>query len=195
MKKIAITHAHERLTKAKTAVEAMEDSADFWSFGRAWSDFLIAASGIYSKLEQGAKVNGSSVGWFGRKRHDRKTDELLRYIHHARNADEHGLAPTTRVDPGGFAIGGGGSYRFDGTIGSGGGNLAVIHLGGPPPRLEITSPSIRLVTVLDERHGDQYPPPSRHLGVTLPDNSPLAVAKHGLTYLSNLIAEAGKLPE
>ena len=195
MKKIAVTHAQERLIKVKNAVAAMENSPDFQSFSRAWSDFLIAVSGIYSKLEQGAKINGSSLGWFGRKRHDRRTDELLRYLHHARNADEHGLAPTTHVNPGSFAIGGGGSYRFDGTIGSSGGNLAVTHLGGPPPRLEITPPSIRLVTVLDEKHGNQYPPPSKHLNALLPDNSPLAVARLGSAYLSDLIAEAGKLPE
>jgi len=194
MRKVAIAHAYERLTKAKAAVAAMEASTEFRSFGAAWSDFLIAASGIYSKLQQGAKSNGSSGGWFGKKMNARKTDELLRYIHHARNSDEHGLAPTTHLEPGSFAVGGGGSYRFDGIIGPGG-SLAVTHLGGPPPRLEITPASVRLVTVFDEKHGNQYQPPAIHLGATLSDTSPLSVAKLGLAYLSALIAEADKLPE
>jgi hypothetical protein len=51
----------------------------------------MAAGGIYAKLEQGSRTNGRSRAWYGRIKNVRKNDELLSYLHHARNSEEHGL--------------------------------------------------------------------------------------------------------
>src|SRR4051812_49429482 len=94
MKEVALTQAMERLTRARNALQRMKEAKSYNSTISAWSDFLLASSGIYSKLEQGVKGCRVSEGWFGCKKHDRRKDELLRYLYHARNADEHGLSGT-----------------------------------------------------------------------------------------------------
>jgi hypothetical protein len=87
----AVQHGQTRLRKAEKAIEALKSATDFESAEEGWSDFLQAPPGIYSKLAQGANVKGSSFGWYGRKKKERKDDPLLRYLHFARNADEHGI--------------------------------------------------------------------------------------------------------
>jgi hypothetical protein len=194
MKKIAVEQARSRFEKAQSAILAMEQSKDFSAAETAWSDFLLATSAVYSKLEQGAKGSGSSEGWFGRKKHDRRTDPLLSYIHHARNADEHGIEPVTERKEGSLKIGGGGAYRFDGTVGEQT-DLTVTHLAGPPPIVKIELPHVKLVTVKDSRYGDNFDPPTKHLGEEVRDQSPLNVAKLALSYLESLLAEAAELTE
>ena len=51
---------------------------DFAHAEEAWTDFLLAASTIYTKLEQGAKTSGQSAAWFGRKKKQRRDDPVLR---------------------------------------------------------------------------------------------------------------------
>lgn len=54
----------------------------------AWDDMLVYGNRVFSKLEQGAKT-GDSKGWFDGIKNARRTDEVMRYLQHARNADEH----------------------------------------------------------------------------------------------------------
>lgn len=189
----AIEHAEHRLKKARQALDVMEFSTTFAESEEAWSAFLSAASTVYSKLEQGSKTSGTSQGWFGRKKHERKNDELLCYIHHARNSDEHGIAEITAREGGGWALQGGGKYLLNGTIGNNG-VLEVTHMGGPPPKVVIIEPSVRLVPVKNERWGDVFSPPTMHLGEKLPNIAPLTIAKLAIDYLENLVAEAAGLP-
>ena len=91
MQRKAVTKARDRLRAAESAFEQMRatkiGSPDF---EHAWYAFLVAQNSFYGALEQGAK-SGRSKGWFDSKKHERKTDPLLNYLHHARNADEHSL--------------------------------------------------------------------------------------------------------
>jgi hypothetical protein len=65
---------------------------DFSEYEKAWRDFLHRIERVWVKTQ--ATVHGMS-GWqkleseIGRIR---KTDELLRYLQHARNADEHSIS-------------------------------------------------------------------------------------------------------
>lgn len=193
MKQAAIAHANARLAKARRALSEMNEAKSLDDAALAWSDFLIAASGVYSKLEQGAKGGGKSEGWFGRKKHERKADPLLQYVHQARNADEHGIEPITKAEPAGFSIGGRGSYRLDGSYGSEAG-LRITHIDGPPP-IVLIGRKLRLTTVRDSRHGDTFDPPTAHLGVAIADPSPIGVAILALSYLEGLLTEAAQLAE
>jgi hypothetical protein len=74
----AVDQAKARLRKAKKALDALKKANDFEPAEDAWSDFLLAAAAIYSKLEQGAKSKGASAGWFGRKKKERKDDPFKR---------------------------------------------------------------------------------------------------------------------
>lgn len=92
MQRDAIDQARLRLDKAWSALAALECGNTLTAVEKAWSDYLIAVAGIYSKLEQGCKGFGKSEAWFGRKKNERKVESLLEYLHQARNADEHGIA-------------------------------------------------------------------------------------------------------
>jgi hypothetical protein len=87
----AVEQAKARLQRADKALYALKIAANYDEAEEAWSDFLLAAATIYSKLEQGSKSKGTSAGWFGRKKKERRDDPLLRFLHHARNSDEHGI--------------------------------------------------------------------------------------------------------
>ena len=78
-----------------------------------WSSFLVRANRVFTKLKQGAK-SGPASRWWQDVEHIRKDDELLRYILHARNADEHGIkriAPSIPATPIGISFGPFGARR------------------------------------------------------------------------------------
>jgi hypothetical protein len=87
----ALAAARTRLARAKNAVAGLDKATTVEEMHSGWWAFLLAADGIYSKLEQGAKGTSKSEPWFGKVKHLRKTDPLLLYIHQARNSDEHGI--------------------------------------------------------------------------------------------------------
>src|ERR1700732_2996063 len=155
MKPEAIHHARERLKKAENAVASLRSAKNLDAAEAAWVEFLIAANSIYSKLENGAKGGGRSEAWFGRMKHDRKNDELLNYIHHARNVDEHGIERITEKDPGYFAITG--DMRLDGTIGPGQ-TLRVTQIpGGRPVGFESKPTRLKLIPVTDHWLKNTFP--------------------------------------
>jgi hypothetical protein len=200
MDKSAIDAARVNLAKATVAVDKMRATKSHPEFELAWSDFLMAAGRVYSKLEQGSKTkqgsktNGRSTAWFGRQKHTRKTDPLLSYLHHARNIDEHGLEPVTKLQPGGIGIGTIGqthvhhlSIQSDQT-----GRVTIQgQTSGDPLVITATPNSPRLVTVIDS--GDKYEPPTEHMGAPIKDQSPVTVADLGLAFLRSMTEEAAKL--
>lgn len=191
MQKDAVIQAESRLKRARDAVALLEKNSSYDAVDASWTDFLQAASGVYSKLEQDAKANGKNNAWYGRKKCVRKQDELLRYIHHARNAEEHGIKYITYRKPNTASIGNG-EYLFTPSTRDGHGIWTVKPLNGAPPAI-ITAPCVKLITVHDPRFGDSFDPPTQHLGSPVEDQSPLNVARLGLEYLESLVAEAAEL--
>lgn len=192
MKATAIAAAKVRLERARPAVERLERMGfNFTDLESAWWSFLLAASGVYGKLEQGSKGHGPSEGWFGRVKHQRKADELLSYIHHARNSEEHSIEGSAQQEKMSLVA----HSKETKLVRDGQGNVTkVIHPVGVPISLQAIAPYLRLVRVTDSRFGDAFDPPTSHLGQSLPDSAPATVARAGLTYLERLIAEAEALP-
>ena len=93
----ALKQVEQRLKKAEHAFARLCETSDLEETRDAWSDFLTAAATIYNKLKEGAQTSGSSIGWYGRIKKDRKSDPLLSYVHHARNCDEHGIEEVTQT--------------------------------------------------------------------------------------------------
>jgi hypothetical protein len=203
MNPVALEHAKERLERAKQAGEMLSNATSFADTRRAWSDFLLAASAIYSKLEQGAKSNPKSLFWFGTKKKERRDDELLSYIHHARNTDEHGLAQLTKESQWG-------EVTFPNPIG--GAPVSLVYTGDdpddPPDNFKMTNVTtgevyeplnhkkteyLAVVAVTDERYGDTFKPPKLHLGEPIEVDEPLGIAILATEYLKSLIADAEKL--
>ncbi len=189
MDKAAVEASSASLTKAIASAEAMRTAKTMVDFGTAWSDFLLAAGRIFAKLEQGAKISGRSKAWFGRQKHQRQTDPLLAYIHHARNADEHGIERITEVKPGSIGIGSKGATHIKRLI-IGGGRIEG-ETSGDPLVIAITPATATLIPVTDR--GNVYKPPTEHQGIPLEDTSPLAIAELAISYMRNMIADARTL--
>jgi len=180
----AIIQAMAKLDRAREALSAMRQFPDCTVIERHWPDFLMAANGVYSKLEQGAKASGTSKAWFGRKKHERKIDPLLSYIHHARNTEEHGLGNLTkRIAKGVHVLNAKKviftSYRH-----------AQLHDTPSDGKFIPINPEVCLVRVHDDRYNDSFDPPETHLGNRLPDVTPVGVADAAVVYLQALILEA-----
>jgi hypothetical protein len=194
----AIQLCLKKLEKAQSALQRLEHAKNLKETEAAWSDLLMAAASIYSKLEQASKLTGKTTAWYGRVKHERKTDTLLSYIHHARNADEHGLEDITKVasrqavlrfhepfDPDKLE----GVQLHIGTDSTGAPDIRVSD-GAPISVEHYKQPTVILVEVKDHRYNDSFEPPSTHLGKQLDDTLPLAIGRLAVIYLVGLIDDA-----
>jgi hypothetical protein len=198
----AIQHCERQLGRARDSLCRLEPAVELAEAEEAWSDFIGAASRIYSKLEQGSKGSGKAKAWFGRIKHERKTDPLLSYIHHARNSDEHAIEDITAKLPRGAATF---SIRepydaskLDGkqiTIGADSAGRVVVTDFDPELFEVISYPkgTLLLSRITDARYGDAFDPPKHHLGKALDDLSPFGVAKLVITYLEQLVEGARQI--
>lgn len=174
--------------RAQSAREDMGEDYHPREFSKFWPDFLSAHK-IYSKLEQGAKSSSHSGAWFGAKRHERRNDPLLSYVHHARNVDEHGLA---NIAAPGLKFG---EPQFERVANIGPSSNGITVWGETVPLFPIFADAGQglLHTVTDR--GVAYRPPQEHLGAVIPAPTPMAVADLALAYLEDMVREAAQLPE
>lgn len=190
----AIKHAKLRVQKVKTALAQMEAAQNFDTFEAAWTDFLQAANTVYTKLEEGSHSDGKSKAWYGRMKHERRKDELLNYLHHARNSDEHTIAAVTARESGAILIPDNTSAVIR-TDEHGNMDISYSMLPGYEPKPpEFRRPHVRLLRV-QSLQKDWFEPPTSHKGAKLtsrPDDRVLDVARKGLTYLEWLVAEGEK---
>jgi hypothetical protein len=196
MKLPAISQARARLDRAKAAQKDLVGARGFAEAEAAWTTFLISANAIYAKLEQGAKGCGKSTPWFGRMKNERKKDDLLRYLHFARNTEEHSIAPGTTQGGENYSFDGrqlefGEVITFDATIVDG--NTGQPK--GPSRPAAILGPNIVLVRVRNEKFDDFCDPPYFHKGDRLDHMHPSYIADLAILYLIELIEQAGNLPE
>jgi hypothetical protein len=193
MKKIAVDKARVRLDKASGALKRVEASRTFPDFQSAWTDFLVALNSIVFVLEKGARGNPQSQQWYGGKKTFGRKDPLLRYLHQARNADEHGLEPVAERMPAQTFIGAPGqSVNVKSLIVDDNGNINAQFepVNGVLPTIKFVPPHAVLIAVSDDRYGETHDPPKSHLGRPLLSTSPAAIAKAALEYYSSLIDEA-----
>jgi hypothetical protein len=153
-------------------------------------------------MEQGAKGCNKSEPWFGRRKRERKVDQLLSYLHHARDSDEHGLEDVSRIRAKGASL------KFpeaqevrasfmmrlneDGSMDIR--NPTVTTPQGTFNQVELEDPHFELVTVKDERFGDKFDPPLMHLGRPIVGREPKVLADLTIRYLEEFLAAAEKLP-
>jgi hypothetical protein len=191
----AVNQAYERLERAASAIEDLANATEYWEKEAAWSNFLLAAYTIFSKLEQGAKKRPKSDGWFSQVKGERKRDPLLNYLKHARNADEHRLEEITGETPGLEAVISNGqivhSRNFGKDIHRNYRTMGWSEQTGER-ELEYTPlcpPEIQLKPVVD-KHSYVYTPPTEHLGAQIDDTSPLGIGRLALDYLTKLVTVA-----
>ncbi|MEH6697092.1 MAG: hypothetical protein V7672_00180 [Brevundimonas sp.] len=193
MKTKAITQANDRLRRAKAALARVASASSFEDLSEAWSDFLLLSNGVYFKLALGAVGCGKSEAWRGRKRRERKVDELLQYLHQARNSDEHGIEPVAEMK-GKLSISGFGYLRGLVAIPLEDGSAKIAL--DADPEVEVSfSTYAALVPVTNSEHGDTFQVPTCHLGHALVNPTPQRAGKLFVSYLERLIAEAAELPQ
>jgi hypothetical protein len=191
MKQKAIEEALIRLERVRQAIAIFaQPESTVADFRTAWWGFLLAANGIYSKLEQGSKGHGQSESWFGRKKHERRKDELLSYIYHARNSDEHSIEGSdakhdTRVISG---------NKWTKIRSADGENTHVTVEAGRPLAVRLQGQGIHLRTVRDQ-YGNVFQPPREHMCKPLPESSIKGVVMAAEAYLNAMIEEASTLSQ
>jgi hypothetical protein len=169
----------------------MKQARSFGEFEDAWRDYLGALGRVWSKVERACQhIRNQFEPWQQPTTNERRTDPLLRYLHHARNADTHTIQEIVLFAPGSMTIqptrpGGWFIERMvirDGQL--------VEYSGDQPIRQEITPPRIQLLPVTDR--GVIYQTPTEHCGSPLPSTNPVTVAAIGLTYYAGYVAKVGR---
>lgn len=173
-------------------MERVESDAD--RLAHLWSEFLTSANRVFNKLAHGPK-QGPSAAWFGRMMGERKADKLLRYVHHARDADTHGVEKITD-DPNLVQVTIKPLSEFqgkpvDGKIVPSG----TLHQDGRyefhEMMVEKTSVVLHLVPVTNR--GVVFDPPQtggKYLGQELAEATPVNVARLMVEYLGGIVGQA-----
>ena len=194
MKKIAIDKAIRRIKKAKSAFEKCKASSNHEQYTEHWAEFLISSAAVFNILEAGCRNTPQGRQWYGGKRREGKNDPLVLHMRQARNEEEHGIEPVTKIEPGGIEIGASGEPF----------HIKHLRLGGPdslsqilnpnnyygaPPTVSIIPPKPVLLTITS-KEGDKFPPPTEHLGDSIKGLHIFAIAELYISYIENIIIEA-----
>lgn len=195
----AVEQAKRHLSRAERALQQLLNATGITETRSAWTDFLTAVSAIYEILKVGSRSLGSSAGWFGRVVKERRDDELLRYLHHARNSDFHGLKEVTG-DTGSRSERQMPDGTFSGYISSHpeGIEMTEFHsftINPDGTKTEIFTPLITtsfatLIPVYDEIHKDTCEVPTKHWGQSRLFLEPRNAAEAAIPYLQGLLAIA-----
>jgi hypothetical protein len=188
MDKKAIVAARIEYNRATESLTAIATANDFTAVETHWAAFLVAAGRVFTKLEQGAKLLDKSKAWWGNQLHRRRTDPLLRYLWHARNADEHTLQDVTQRHHGSAKI-----------VEPTKEEIAALNQAleketrpwTPLGMVEWLPDHVELLPVVDR--GVRYDPPASHLGNPIVGSSPAHLAELMLTYLDAMVKEADEL--
>jgi hypothetical protein len=166
--------------RAARAFDELEDG---------WRDYLGALEKAWLKAERECQtVRAEFEPWQQQFRAERKSDPLLRYLSHARNADTHTIQDTLNQTPPGIGLGPayGNSWYIDRLEIS---NGQITHYSGDKPMKVTFIPGrLELLTVVDR--GVSYEPPKSHRGEPLSKTDPVSVAVLGLTYYEAFVEEA-----
>ena len=183
-----LVQSRRHLENARHAVAQMRTAGPFEAYEVAWRQFLQEINKVWRKVELECKKNSKFNGWRTKYVELRKSDALLCYLHHARNSDEHTLTEITKRVPGSIAISAppetGVLFVRSLRMHAGG----MIEYDGSPAVFNVTQPSVQLERVFDR--GTWYEVPDSHLGKTLAEKDPLAIAALALTFYAEYIEMA-----
>lgn len=182
MNKQALERARAHGREARRAADFLKTATDIEEATRAWKTLLIEGHRVFSKLSAGANGYGRTVPWIGGLKRDRKKDELLRYMHQARNADEHGIAEVVIDAPPTFSI-----FPIDPTIPAyisymrHDGNSIAYCEGAKNAGIVQTCRRLELIAVVNG--GVTYQPPRSHQGEPWVELAPARVAAAFMVYI------------
>jgi hypothetical protein len=189
MQRPALSRAKAEIRAARTALGRMGSARTFDEFEDGWRDYLGALEKAWLKAERECQsVRDQFEPWQQQFRAARKSDPLLRYLSHARNADTHTIQDT--LSQSAPSIGLGPAYghawhinRLEIR------NGRITHYSGDKPmKITFIPGRLELLPVVDR--GVSYEPPNSHREKVLSKKDPISVGALGLAYYEEFIAEA-----
>lgn len=184
-KPASLQAAKDELRVAENALRRMSEAAIQDDFAAAWKQFLDSLEKVWNKTEVSCRpIRTQFEPWQCEFKALRRNDELLRYVKHARDADNHGIQAIIAPVRAGVAVSGPGTI-MRGKI-SGSGEVTGLQTVGPIRIEEL----FRLMPVSVENRGTTHAPPTSHLGVSIGDPSPLVVGEKALTFYRDFVAHA-----
>src|SRR5262249_19142107 len=163
------THTNRRRGRSRYDVGKLQLDELAW----AWSGFLTDAQRVFLKLREATRA-GPSNRWSEILQRTRDQDELLRYVHQARHADEHGLESAQKQN-GELNITAGDGPAHIHTITAIPGKGVSIEYRGERPVVTWTPERVVLLPV--RNRGVVYPVPTQHLRQRLPDATAMSIAE------------------
>ena len=176
-------------------MEVLRDASTREEAEEAWEDHLHALDRIYNKLGVGARGYPESEKWIAERVQERGSDQLLNYMHQARNADTHRLDDLTEAIVARSKITSTGPI-FVKHLTWNAQNEAVADYIPMAPGAELIE--LRLGASLGvlpvTNRGVDYPIAQEHLGTPWPERTAFAYAKAAVSYVSStLVGPAAKL--
>jgi hypothetical protein len=190
LKRPGLEKARKRLAEAFSSLEQLDRATTWDEFDSAWTRFLTAINATYNILGASSRGDLKSEGWFGKIQGQRRGDDLLSYLLHARNSNDHGVEQVLERDPARTEVGRGARHVYIDELVIEQGKIKTLRgsQDGGPIRVEHIPEKISLRPVVDR--GVTYNPPKSFLGKTIPDHSPQAVGKVALEFMARVFAEA-----
>jgi hypothetical protein len=185
----AIKSARIQFERAAQNIDELATEKNLAEIERHWAAFLVNAGRVFTKLEQASKASPKGKTWWSGKIRERRSDELLLYIWHARNADEHGIRRVTEQYISEVKAASPIPEEFEAA------NREAAKRGLPYAVLgafDITM-RVKLVDVIDR--GVRYAVPATFRGNPISNPHPNNVGLLALSYLDGLIREADNFPE
>jgi hypothetical protein len=194
MKPEAVHQAYERFERASVAAVHLADAdRPLGQPSIDWSNFVMVTNTVYTKLEQGSKGNKTREYWYSTKKHIRKKDPLLRYLHVARNSDEHSLELVSGIGMSGRSFHEGVTVAIDESRR----NIKINFEDFPKPEPGAKVAELMIAfypqTATDQRFNDRFDPPGSNLGQPVADQTASGIVALALDYLEKMIAEARAL--
>lgn len=183
----AIPKCLDRLGKAAEALYRTRNGVTADVFRSAFTDYLLMTGSLLHALEAGSKDTPQGRQWWGGKKRLGRSDPLLRYMHQARNVEEHSKEYAALMKPGRLTIGGPIRPEED----NGGEHMSIAMDGRVLMDWQAAKPT--LLPLVGERYNEHFAVPDSHMGRRLESQDPVAVAGVYLTYLEALVEEESSL--
>ncbi|MCW5959013.1 MAG: hypothetical protein KIS76_02565 [Pyrinomonadaceae bacterium] len=179
--------AKTELKSAERAISMMKTAKTFDEFEEAWKMYLNSIEKCWIKVERICQHKRNIFEpWQGKYKRLRKKDMLLRYLHHARNADQHTIEETVKHIP----------SRWEAKFPNGSGyirsmkivNGAITEYEGSPMLIESFPSRIELLRF--KERGDWHNPPTQHLDKNLEHRDPISIAQKGFRFYGEFLVNA-----
>lgn len=182
-----LKHPRAELRASARAIDGMRSAKSLEEFEIEWKAFLTCLEKVWNKVECSCQhVRNHFQPWQGTYHRLRNKDMLLRYLKQARDADNHSIQDSTKIEPGSR------NFRF---VNPSGGYIKYMEIreheiaayeGDPIIMEDIPS---RLVVVPVKNNGKWFNPPTAHLEQPVTTHHPVALAELGLKFYEKYVNE------